>query len=270
MNQKNVVSLPSCDHPTFLQLEPPAMNIKVTNPTDQCTLSEMLETVDRQLDLHLSGGEKYLKDLIIDFVGLAPHFFHARHTVGKSECESPVFALEFAEGEDMPPEIPTLTKICGMIKEDVKLDFQKGTVRTRKSPRHAKDNQLGVWSLTPNAAGDDWIISVEVPGYLQRAELTFSDVFTSNPKMPTAAASPASPGLLDLPTPTLSPLPSFSLSPSPEHSPMPYLLVPALSPQTSWSSMSLSEDLDDCDSCFFPVLEEEDIDAMEICDPVYE
>jgi len=248
------------------------MNIQVTNPTDQCVLSEMLETVDRQLDLHLCKGEKYLKDLIIDFVGLAPHFFHARHTVGKSECETPGFPLELAEG-DMPPEIPALTKICGMIKEDVKLDFQKGTVATRKSPRHAKDNQLGMWSLTPNDAGDDWIISVEVPGYLQRAELTFSDVFASNPKAKSPGA-PTSPGLLDLPLPSLSSVPSFSLSPSPEHSPMmPFLLVPALSPQTSWSSlssMSLSEDFDDDDSCYFPVVEEDVTTMMEICGPVYE
>lgn len=266
MNQKNVVSLNSCD-----ALQRPAMNIKVTNPTDQCTLSEMLETLDSQLDLHLSAGEKYLKDLIIDFVGLAPHFFHARHTVGKSEYETPAFPMELAD--DMPPEIPTLTKICGMIREDVKLDFQKGTVRTRKSPRHAKDNQLGVWSLTPNAAGDDWIISVEVPGYLQRAELTFSAVFTSTPKRAPPAAPPASsPGLLDLPLLSLSPLSSFSLSPSPEHSPVPFLLVPTLSPQTSWSSMSsmsLSEDFEDCDSCYFPGLED-DINAMEICDSGYE
>jgi hypothetical protein len=253
-----------------LELEAPPMNIKVTNPDDQCSLAEMLQTVDHQLDLWLGDDEKYLKDIIIDFVGLAPQFFHAQHTVGKSECESPVSSVDFA-GDDMPPEIPTLAKLCGVIKEDVKLDFQKGTVRTRKSPRHAKDNQLGMWSLTPNEAGDDWIISVEVPGYMQRAELTFSDVFASNPNL--GSSSPTPPGavspsaLLDLPP--LPSVPSFSLSPSPEISPMmPFLMVPALSPQTSWSSLSLSSDLDS-DCGYFSV---DDVDTLEglPCLTVYE
>lgn len=237
MNQENVVS-PS--RPTDKCI------IQVTNPLspNQCTLSEMLETVDTQLELCLYGEEKFLKSIIIDFVGLAPHFFECRHTVGeKPECDIVVEPL-IAE-DDMPPEIPALAKTCGMIKEDVKLDFKKGTVRTRKSPRHAKDNQLGMWSLTPNEARDDWIISVEVPGWMEFAQLTFSDVFTSSPNN---ASSPAITPTLLTPLPSLSSIPSFSRTTSTESaSPMPFLLVPALS---THSSMSLCDSELDSDCSY--------------------
>jgi len=227
MNTKNVVS------------SEPGMNIQVTNLKQSCSLSEMLDAVDKQLDFCLERQERFLHHIIVDFVGLAPRFFHAQHTVGeKADCAASVVEPIFVADDGMPPEIPTLEKMCGMIKEDVKLDFKKGTVRTRKSPRHAKDCQLGMWSLTPNEIGDDWIISVEVPGYMQRAELTFSDVFASSPN--TTAFPAVSPTLLALPS--LPSTPSFnscgSSEPSDCFSPMlSTLMVPALSPQTSLSSL---------------------------------
>merc|ERR1711994_196224 len=93
-------------------------------------------------------------------------------------------------------------------------------------------SQLGEWSLTPNVARDDWIISLEVPGHLQRQKLTFNDVFTANPE----AMSPFSP--LFAPMTSLTSLPSINHSMS-EEPLVEYLCVPAFSPLlNSWSSFS--------------------------------
>jgi len=209
----------------------------------------MLDCVHTQLDLWLP--EQFLKVVVIDFVGLAPHFFNPRHTVGE-QSSTPVVPLEMLS-DDMPPEIPMLAKACGMIKESVELCFKNSSVRTRNSPRNAKDSQLGVWSLTPNEARDDWIISLEVPGHLQRQKLTFSDVFTANPE----ALSPFSPAFF-APMSSLASLSSvnYSMSEDPHSE---YLSVPAFSPLlTSWSSWSSDDSF-----CLDEDMSEESIIAYE-------